>query len=142
MHYCNLLRLSRLRQHYVNTSYKTLSLNVEPTMYASQWFMTGCVYNFRFSTVCRIWDIYLAEGVKIVFRVALAIMKLNYDMLMNAGFEEILAILKQSTASLETDAIIQVRKSAVSIIIWTELLRELEVSTAIDNRGQHAVNRK
>merc|ERR1719210_3246640 len=45
---------------------------VEPTIYASKWFMTVCICNFPFSTVVRIWDIFLAEGVKIIFRVASA----------------------------------------------------------------------
>ena len=36
--------------------------------------MTVCIYKFPFESVCRIWDIFLSEGIKIVFRVALAIL--------------------------------------------------------------------
>jgi len=96
---------------------------VEPTMYASQWFMTVCIYGFRFRTVCRVWDIFLAEGVKIIFRVALAILKLNEKEILNAGFEEILNLLKQAPATLESDLVIQ---TALSIKLKDTLLKELE----------------
>lgn len=46
-------------------------LDVDCNMFASQWFMTICIYGFRYSTMVRIWDIFLGEGVKIIFRIAL-----------------------------------------------------------------------
>lgn len=49
------MNLPRLHEHLTEQG-------VEPTMYASQWFMTVCIYNFPFSTVVRVWDIFLAEG--------------------------------------------------------------------------------
>ena len=68
-----------------------------------------CIYNFPFSTVVRVWDIFLAEGVKIIFRIALALLKrayqekgsasarLNQEALLNQSFEQILQTLKQAT---------------------------------------------
>ena len=53
------------------------SISMRPSMYASQWFMTVFSYNFPFDVVVRIWDIFLAEGWKIVFRVALALLQLS-----------------------------------------------------------------
>merc|ERR1711988_247645 len=74
---------------------------VEPTMYASQWFMTVCIYNFPFSTVVRVWDIFLAEGVKIIFRIALALLKLNQEVLLSESFEQILHTLKRAPSRVE-----------------------------------------
>ena len=39
-------------------------------MFATQWFMTLFSQKFPFSVVLRIWDIFLAEGLKIIFRVS------------------------------------------------------------------------
>ena len=40
-----------------------------------QWFITIFTYNFPFSVVVRIWDCFLLEGWKVVFRVALGLLK-------------------------------------------------------------------
>lgn len=48
-----------------------------PQIYASQWFLTLFSVYFPFEVVVRIWDIYLVEGRKTIFRFALAIMKIN-----------------------------------------------------------------
>lgn len=34
---------------------------INPSMYASQWFITVFSYSFPFSTALRIWDVFLAE---------------------------------------------------------------------------------
>eukprot|EP00164_Ancoracysta_twista_P007120 GFYU01010055.1.p1 GENE.GFYU01010055.1~~GFYU01010055.1.p1 ORF type:complete len:400 (+),score=74.13 GFYU01010055.1:145-1344(+) len=63
-------------------------------MFASQWFITVFTYNFPFATVIRVWDIYLNEGIKMVFRVGLGLLKLLQEDLMAAPFEKILKMLK------------------------------------------------
>jgi len=96
---------------------------VEPTMYASQWFMTVCIYNFPFATVVRVWDIFLAEGVKIIFRIALAILKLNQEALLNQSFEQILQTLKQAPSRTESDTLIRV---GLSIKLKNKMLKDIE----------------
>jgi len=96
---------------------------VEPTIYASKWFMTVCICNFPFSTVVRIWDIFLAEGVKIIFRVALALLKLNQEALLSESFEQILETLKQAPSRVESDTLIQV---ALSIKLKNKTLKDIE----------------
>jgi len=46
-------------------------------MYASQWFLTMFAIYFPIEIVVNLWDIMLVEGRKTIFRVALAILKLN-----------------------------------------------------------------
>mmetsp|Transcript_90658 Transcript_90658/g.261227 ORF Transcript_90658/g.261227 Transcript_90658/m.261227 type:complete len:339 (+) Transcript_90658:1091-2107(+) len=96
---------------------------VEPTIYASKWFMTVCICNFPFSTVVRIWDIFLAEGVKIIFRIALALLKLNQEALLSESFEQILDTLKQAPSRVESDTLIQV---ALSIKLKNKTLKDIE----------------
>ena len=54
-------------------------------MYAitSQWFPTLYVVYFPIDIVVRIWDMYLIEGRKTLFRVALAILKVNEKTILN-----------------------------------------------------------
>ena len=50
---------------------------MHPTMYATEWLMTMFCRGFSFDLVTRVWDVYLFEGFKIVYRVALAILKVS-----------------------------------------------------------------
>lgn len=45
-------------------------------MFASRWFMTLFSRDFPADVVVRIWDCFFMEGLKIMFRVALAVLKL------------------------------------------------------------------
>ena len=48
-----------------------------PSMYGSGWFMTIFANQISFECSLRIWDIFVLEGRKIIYRVALAIFKIN-----------------------------------------------------------------
>jgi len=51
---------------------------MHPTMYATEWLMTMFCRGFSFDLVTRVWDVYLSEGFKIVYRVALAMLKVSH----------------------------------------------------------------
>lgn len=117
-------QLQRLLEMHMPSLYTHLAQQgVEPTMYASQWFMTVCIYNFPFSTVVRVWDIFLAEGVKIIFRIALALLKLNQEDLLSQSFEQILQTLKRAPSRVESDTLIMV---ALSIKLKNKMLKDIE----------------
>jgi len=74
--------LEHILQGLLNTRMPKLAahfraLNVLTTMYAAQWFLTIFTYNFPFAVVVRVWDAFLSEGWKVVFRVALGVLKTN-----------------------------------------------------------------
>lgn len=49
---------------------------ITPQFYGSNWFMTVFLYHCDdFAMTARIWDAYLSEGYKVVFRIGLAVMK-------------------------------------------------------------------
>ncbi|KAJ1564777.1 GTPase-activating protein [Nowakowskiella sp. JEL0078] len=64
------------------------------TMYASQWFMTCFAYRFPLDIVFRIYDIVFAEGIEVMFRFGLALIKRNQDTLLTMEFEQLLNFLK------------------------------------------------
>ena len=68
---------------------------VEHMMYASEWLMTLFTYSFPFATATRVWDAFLVEGWKVVFRVALAMLKLHEAALMELPFDQLLPALKK-----------------------------------------------
>ena len=55
---------------------KLAEIDLSPHMFASSWFITIYADYLPIETVVRIIDIYLMEGRKILFRVALAIFKM------------------------------------------------------------------
>ena len=77
---------------------KLIELNIFPTMYASQWFFTCFANCLPFSIVVRIFDCYLLEGEKIIYRIALALFKLKEKYLLKGkSFETIMEKMKSIT---------------------------------------------
>lgn len=67
---------------------------INPSMYASQWFITVFSYSFPFHLALRIWDVFLFEGVKIVFKVGLALLTYCHDDLIKLPFEKLIHALR------------------------------------------------
>ncbi|KAF9599296.1 hypothetical protein IFM89_036594, partial [Coptis chinensis] len=64
---------------------------INPSMYASQWFITVFSYSFPFNLALRIWDVFLYE---IVFQVGLAFLKYCHDDLIKLPFEKLIHALR------------------------------------------------
>lgn len=69
-------------------------LEIQPSYYASQWFLTLFAAHFPFRALLRIWDIFFSEGWKIVFRIGIALMKWEEAHLLSLSFEDMLPALK------------------------------------------------
>lgn len=68
---------------------------IVPSFYATHWFLTLFSYYFTFGLVSRIWDMFLCEGWKPIYRVALALLKMEQQMLLSASSEgDLLMALK------------------------------------------------
>lgn len=62
-------------------------------MYATKWYMLLMMDILPFSTVARLWDIFLFEGNKVVFNVILSVFKLIESQLLGMDFEQIMTFL-------------------------------------------------
>ena len=81
---------------------KLVEKEAYPTMYASQWFFTLYTNCLPFEIIVRIFDCYLLEGEKIIYRAALAILKLNEDDLLKAKhFESFMENLRNCTNKIK-----------------------------------------
>mmetsp|Transcript_2134 Transcript_2134/g.2653 ORF Transcript_2134/g.2653 Transcript_2134/m.2653 type:complete len:190 (-) Transcript_2134:236-805(-) len=62
--------------------------------FATSWYMTIFSSSFPFDLVTRVWDAFLAEGFKIIHRVALSLLKCFSDIILSLGFEELISFLQ------------------------------------------------
>ncbi len=66
---------------------------------------------------------FLAEGVKVIFRVALALLSIHQGQLLSESFEAILSTLKKAPGAVETEVLIE---TTLSIRIRNRTLRDLD----------------
>ena len=92
-------------------------------MYASQWFLTlYCVY-FEIDVVVRIWDIYLVEGKKTIFRVGLAILKLLESKLLTAELSDMFNLFRDIRTNVDVELLL---KTSLGFTFSRSLLDKLE----------------
>ena len=81
---------------------------VYPTMFASQWFITFYSCVFDFNILVRIFDCVFLEGFKIIYRIALAIFKINQEeLLKKQSFENIMDFLKSITKNIDENELMR-----------------------------------
>ncbi|XP_066260327.1 ecotropic viral integration site 5 ortholog isoform X4 [Euwallacea similis] len=89
--------LSDLNQHFQSQNFHT-------SMYASSWFLTLFTTALSLPLACRIMDVFLSEGMEIIFKVALSMLILGKDDLMSLDMEGMLKYFqKELPAKAEAD---------------------------------------
>lgn len=112
--------------------------NVEPVMYCTHWFNTIFAYSLPFPHLIRLWDIFLLEGPKILFRVGLALLRSAEKQLLPLSFEHLVAAMATRQLPLvneETDLLIGV---ALRTRVTSELKKakvEFEAHQRRRNKG-------
>ena len=71
----------------------------------------------------RIWDIYLVEGRKTLFRIALAILKINEKELMEAEMEGLFSVLREFKDNVDVDKLLKV---AFSFTFSKKVIQQIE----------------
>lgn len=63
-----------LLKKYAPTGYRILKkAEIDPVLYMFEWFMCLFVRNLPWATVLRLWDIFLCEGIVVIFKAAIVI---------------------------------------------------------------------
>lgn len=66
--------LSGLLKKYAPSSYRILKkAEIDPVLYMFEWFMCLFVRNLPWATVLRLWDMFLCEGIVVIFKAAIVI---------------------------------------------------------------------
>ena len=101
------IMLSLQKKYMPKLFTKLAEIDFSPQMYASRWFMTIFADYFSINIVVRILDIFLMEGRKILFRIALAIFKLLEKELMTApDLERPLKLFKNYPATADPELLL------------------------------------
>ncbi|XP_022236978.1 ecotropic viral integration site 5 ortholog-like isoform X2 [Limulus polyphemus] len=89
--------LPELHMHLQSQSFHT-------SMYASSWFLTLFTASLPFQLACRVMDLLLSEGMEVVFRIAIAILQLCKEDLLQLDMEGMLKYFqKEMPSKCETD---------------------------------------
>ncbi|KAH9580116.1 Rab-GTPase-TBC domain [Trypanosoma melophagium] len=109
--------LPSLHQHF-------LEAGVEVVFFASQWFLTLYTYQFPIDFTSRLWDLFFAEGWRIMFMEAIAILQGEQEQLMLLGMEETLLWLKDCHEGKSTEEMLRrVRSVPLAEEEFVSLLR-------------------
>ena len=118
------IMLSLQRKYMPKLFTKLAQIDFSPQMYGSRWFMTLFSDYFPINIVVRLLDIYLMEGRKILFRVALAIYEMLQAELMTAPDQERpLRLIKAFPSTCNVDTLI---KTAHKFTFSRKLVDQLE----------------
>uniref|UniRef100_A0AAR5PP63 Rab-GAP TBC domain-containing protein n=1 Tax=Dendroctonus ponderosae TaxID=77166 RepID=A0AAR5PP63_DENPD len=89
--------LPDLNQHFQSQNFHT-------SMYASSWFLTLFTTALSLPLACRIMDVFLSEGMEIIFKVALSMLTIGKEDLMSLDMEGMLKYFqKELPAKAEAD---------------------------------------
>ncbi|EGB07586.1 hypothetical protein AURANDRAFT_11755, partial [Aureococcus anophagefferens] len=100
---------------------------LEPNMYATHWFVTVFSAQFPFALVARVWDAFLAEGWKPVYRVAVALLSTNEKAILAMDFEGLMMWLRTLPDTVDAAAVL---KAAGRLPLTTAGVRNLEAKYA------------
>mmetsp|Transcript_39676 Transcript_39676/g.55953 ORF Transcript_39676/g.55953 Transcript_39676/m.55953 type:complete len:479 (+) Transcript_39676:224-1660(+) len=99
----------QLMKQFLPKLYKHLEVqSVHITMYATQWLLTLYTSTFPFDLVTRVWDAFLGEGWKIVYRVMLALLQESQSKLLKLEFEDILGFFRDLPNHVTANNIMEV----------------------------------
>ena len=81
-----------------------------PSMYSSEWFICLFSRNLPFNTLVRIFDVFLLEGYKVIYRFALAFLKLKEDKFLEGkdGLASIMQTLNECYDNVDTEKLFSV----------------------------------
>ena len=94
-------------------------------MYATQWFITIFALNLPADILARVWDLFIFKGMKIIYKIIIALLKINEELLLSLIFDEIMEKIKSLYNEIEKEVLI---KTALSIKITN---KNLEVKIVV-----------
>ncbi|CAG8469014.1 1797_t:CDS:10 [Ambispora leptoticha] len=114
--------------------------DIVPLMYMTHWFMTIFTMALPWASVLRIWDIFYYEGVKLFFRVGLAIMDCTRDHILKKcpGSSEILDFLLHLPPEMLTPEVLL--DAAFNIRIRRSSIRRLKKRIAMESNNETVNN--
>ncbi|XP_071474151.1 ecotropic viral integration site 5 protein homolog isoform X2 [Marmota flaviventris] len=111
--------LPELFVHFQSQSFHT-------SMYASSWFLTIFLTTFPLPIATRIFDIFMSEGLEIVFRVGLALLQMNQAELMQLDMEGMLQHFQKVIPHQFDDSADKLIQAAYQVKYNSKKMKKLE----------------
>ena len=102
--------LLNLEKKYLPKVYNVLKkFDVIPFSYASEWFLCLFSRNLKFNSLVRIFDTFILEGYKVIYRFSLAFLKLKEQKIIECTkMEKIFKILKDCFENLDIEELFKI----------------------------------
>ena len=108
---------------------------IDPNMFATHWFVTIFCAQFPYALVTRVWDMFLAEGWKPVYRVAVALLAANDKALLALDFEGLMTWLRLLPDTVD---VAKTLKVAAKLKLTTDAVAALEANFDAEDKGPGA----
>ena len=117
----NLMRkkVPRIYNHFEN-------LKIHRSMYMTQWIIAIFSNCFPFEFVTRVWDVFLYEGWKVVYRYIIALMQFWERDLLRSDFEGILHFFRDRPPILLVSEIIAIETKAMKLSLSKREISQIE----------------
>lgn len=112
-----------LREHCPQVMANMEEQGVDLITFATQWFMTLFASSLPFEVTLRIWDLFLYEGLKIVFQVGVFLIKNREKELMKADFENLMSLIRTLGQGEELTAEYLIQ-NALAVGVTNSILRK------------------
>jgi len=100
------------------------SIDFHANFVVPQWFMTLYITSFSFEAVLSIWDVFLNEGIKAVYRVMLATFKLAEKDLLRMNCGDCLTFMREFTQQVDPEKLIA---TAFKFSLRTKTIKQHEL---------------
>jgi len=98
----------KLMKQFVPKLWKHLEREgIHNSMFVTQWLVTLYTSSFPFDLVSRVWDSFLVEGWKVIYRVMLGLLKHAEPTLLQMPFEQILMFLRDYPSMIDGQTIMR-----------------------------------
>ena len=98
-----------LQKRYINNIYNLFKKEgIIPTMYLSSWFISIFSRTLEFHVLLRVFDCFFLEGFKVIYRIALALLKMSESKFLKADKGEVLPIIYKCHENLNVEQLFKV----------------------------------
>ena len=124
---CTFYILLNLLKRYVPKVYELFRKEgMIPSMYASEWFICLFSRNLEFNILVRIFDVFLLEGYKVIYRFALAFLKIKEDKFLE-GKDGLVSIMQTINDCYNVNDIEKIFKIAFGFSLSRKYIDKLEI---------------
>jgi len=100
------------------------SIGLAPDFFASQWFLTLMSYNMDIEQLVRVWDVFMLDGWKTIFKTGIAILSGAKEQIVHMNLEQMTQFFRSSEATSKRDKI--TLNNAFQVKVSTRELDQLE----------------